>query len=204
LSQKHYDLVIISHVNPYLPAYKDHAAFDQLPPPPPPEWVFHYMDGIVLWRDGLFLKTGRAAFQSYLGYGFVRIADTFLKRLNEKETGGPGGLAQVISKQSQAPDPNGLADYGAFLAHLEDHFTARETPVLLHLIPRPFAEMGHHAPFFEAFSPKMDVVDMNARLSSEITGEMFIANGHYGPRLAQMLGEALAGEVSARIITENP
>jgi len=204
LMDENWDLVILSHVNPYLPAYSNHEAFDILPEPPPPEWVFHYMDGIVLWRDGLFLKTGRAAFRSYLGYGFVRLADTFIKRFSEKGSKGTQGMAEVIARQAEAPDPKALSDYIAFLEHISAHFEDRGIPVMVHLIPRPFAEEDQHAPYREALSRRLDVVDMQQKMHRSLSPELFIANGHYGPELARELGEALSVEVSARLSKENP
>lgn len=198
------DLVIISHVNPYLAAYKDHTAFDRMPPPAPKEWVFRYMDGILLWRDGLFVKAGRAAFQSYVGYGMVRLADAALKELEEWRGAPEKSQQAIIRAQAEAPDSVALADYAAFLRHVESHFSDRGIPVLLHFIPRPFAERDHHAPYRQALSGEFDVIDLNQRLHNNLSPSSFIANGHYNRGLADKIGKELAREVSTRLSKSDP
>jgi hypothetical protein len=204
LADEDWDLVVISHVNPYLPAYKDHSAFDRLPPPAPKEWVFRYMDGILLWRDGLFVKAGRAAFQSYLGYGMVRLADAALKEVAQLQ-GAPGTSQQeIIRAQAAPPDPAALADYTDFLKHVEVHFAARGIPVILHFIPRPYAERDHHAPYREPLSEEFDVIDLHGRLYDSLSPSAFIANGHYNRELADLIGKELAREVSTRLSATDP
>lgn len=204
LSKEHWDLVVISHVNPYLPAYRDRAAFDTVPAPAPREWIFRYMDGLLLWRDGLFLKTGRAAFRSYLGYGLVRLADAGLKNWQGLQGAPARTQADIIRGQAAPPDPRALEDYLAFLEHVRSHFTARGIPVVLHLIPRPFAEADHHAPYREALAGSFDVVDLHQRLHAELSPPAFIAQGHYNRELAAAIGRELAAEVSARLSEANP
>jgi hypothetical protein len=204
LADEEWDLVIISHVNPYLPAYRDQTAFDQMPPPAPKEWVFRYMDGILLWRDGLFVKAGRAAFQSYLGYGMVRLADAGLKEL-EHWRGAPEKSQQaIIRAQAAPPDPDALSDYAAFLRHLENYFSERDIPVVLHLIPRPHAVRDHHAPYREALAKEFDTVDLHQRLHESLSPASFIANGHYNRALADQIGKELAREVSTRLSKSHP
>ena len=160
------------------------------------------MEGIVLWRDGLFLKTGRAAFVSYLGYGLIRLADGAIKEIDRIRSGSSANLVEVIRKQALPPDPQALADYTAFLRHVEGHFHAQGTPVLLHFIPRPHAEPDHHAPYREPLSQSLDVIDLNRDLHPELEEAAFIANGHYGRELARKIGQALEKEVSARLLKD--
>lgn len=204
LADQEWDLVIISHVNPYLRAYADRTAFDTVPAAAPREWVFQYMDGIQLWRDGLFMKAGPAAFASYLGYGLVRLADAGLKGIDRLRTGASGGLEAAIRRQAEAPPAEALEDYRAFLKHVEAHFAARGAPVLLHFIPRPLAARDHHAPYREPLSEDFDTVDLHRRLYPECSPDAFIANGHYDRELAARIGRALAGEVSARLFPIKP
>jgi hypothetical protein len=204
LADEDWDLVVISHVNPYLPAYKDHSAFDRVPPPAPKEWIFRYMDGILLWRDGLFVKAGRAAFQSYLGYGMVRLAYAGLKELEQWQGAPEKSQQAIIRSQAAPPDPAALADYMAFLKHVEAHFTARGIPVVLHLIARPYAERNHHAPYREPLSREFDVLDLQERLYDNLSPSAFIANGHYDRELADQIGKELAREVSTRLSATDP
>ncbi|MFO7725673.1 MAG: hypothetical protein R6V45_09005 [Oceanipulchritudo sp.] len=199
MSDQEWDIVVISHLNPYLPAYADHSAFNEVPPPAPEDWAFRYMDGILLWRDGLFLEIGRPAFQSYLGYGLVRLADSTLKAFDR--WGGPSSESPQdrIRDRGVAPDPSMLEDYRAFLEHVEHYFKQRDIPVLLHFVPRQFAEPDHHAPFREALETSFDVVDLHQRLHGHLGPDAFIANGHYGRELARLIGEELAREVSLRL-----
>lgn len=204
LDREAWDLVIISHVNPYLPAYKDHNAFDRLPPPAPKEWIFRYMDGILLWRSGLFVKAGRAAFQSYLGYGMVRLADSALKEIEQWQGTPEKSQQAVIRAQAAAPEPAALADYTAFLQHVQAWFSKRSIPVVLNFIPRPYAERDHHAPYREPLSKTFDVIDLHRRLYDRLSPSAFIANGHYDRELADEIGKELAREVSTRLSAESP
>lgn len=202
LADKEWDFVILSHVNPYLPVFRDHEAFDTVPEPPSPEWVFQYMDGIQLWRDGLFQKTGSLAFQSYLGYGLIRLADASHKIASARGQSGEDGLAGVIRRQAEAPSEEALADYRAFLKHIKSHFEERGIPLLLHFIPRPHAEPDHHAPYREALCADFEVIDLHQALHPHLGPEAFIANGHYNRQLAEQIGRALAAEVSSRLFPE--
>ena len=202
LMDEDWDFVILSHVNPYLPAFRNRDAFDTVPEPPSPEWVFRYMDGIQLWRDGLVQKVGSPAFQSYLGYGLIRLLDAGIKIASGGGNTPQNGLAGVIRRQAEAPTEEALADYRAILKHIKSHLDSRGIPLLPHFIPRPYAQPDHHAPYREALSNEFEVIDLHRDLHSHLGPEAFIANGHYNRQLADRIGRALAEEVMSRLFPE--
>lgn len=194
LAGQDWDLVVISHVNPYLPAFADPEAIRQLPPPAPEAWVFRYMDGILLWRSGLIADIGRPAFQSYLGYGLLRLADAGLQSIREfGRPAGPDHLA-AMAREARAPDPGALENYRRFLSEVRDHFASQGVPTLLHFIPRPLASAGHHTAYREPLDESFEVIDLHDRLLHLNEPSAFIANGHYGTRIADAIGRELALE----------
>lgn len=192
-----WDLVILSHVNPYLPAYADPDAFARIPPPAPEEWVFRYMDGILLWRSGLIAKIGRPAFQSYLGYGLLRLLDAGLAGAGKLLDGQAGQTVNPMEREAAPPDPGALEHYGRFLGQVRKHFEERDTAVLLHFIPRPLAKKNHHRVYRDPLAASFPVIDLHDRLLHLNRPGSFIANGHYGTELADAIGRELARAAEA-------
>lgn len=196
LSQARYDLVIVSHVNPHLPLYADAAAYDTPPPIAPEAWYFRFMDGIVLWRDGLFAAVGRPAFASWLGNGLLRLADAGQRAWRQRHVGALSTHDAAIRTQSRPPDAEGLADYLAFLAHVRRHFAREGTPVLIHFIPRRYFPAEHHAPYREALPADWAHIDLHAALHPLLQEDVYIANHHYAAPLTAAMGAALAPVVT--------
>jgi hypothetical protein len=197
LAGQDWDLVVISHVNPYLPAFADSEAIRHLPPPAPEAWVFRYMDGILLWRSGLIADIGRPAFRSYLGYGLLRLADAGLRII--RGTGRPSGAEHqaAMAREARPPAPDALENYQRFLTEVRDHFAGRGVPTLLHFIPRPLASVGHHRAYREPLEETFEVIDLHDRLFHLNEPSAFIANGHYGTRIADAIGRELALEAES-------
>jgi len=204
LMDEEWDLVILSHVNPWLPAYANPEFYDSLPPPASPEWVFRYMDGVQLWRDGLFDKFGKTAFKSYLGYGLIRLADAALKNWEHFGQEPVSPLEAAVKRQAEPIEEAAMAGYVAFFRHMQRHFRERDTRVLVHLAPRPFGKAELHAPYREALEDAFRVIDLHRELHAFITPEAFIADGHYGPDLARKIGQSLAREVEDQLAPKAP
>ena len=198
LAGETFDLVLVVHVLPNLSETRDAQWWDTPPPPPDAAWAFRYMEGVVLWRDGLFAAIGRPAFASYTAYGWIRLADTAWKQMHYAL--GWSTPPDAVAEQSRIPDPADMQGYMRFLEHIRTYFAAQGTPVLFVTLPRKVFPADHHAPYNAAVPSDLDWIDLHARLWPELQDpKLYLANHHYGPVLADRIGQALATEIDLRL-----
>jgi hypothetical protein len=195
-----FDAAVICHVNPSLGSYRNPAKWDVVEGWGDESTFFGFLPGIVVWPNETIAAAGPAAYQSYLGYGLLRLAGQARFLWARTFEGAETAHERALRVQSEPPEAVARDAYIGFLGHLQEWFEARETRVLFHFIPRRYFAMDLHDPYTAALPDDFAWVDLHRRLFAETENpDNFLANHHYAQPMAEAIGALLAEELADQL-----